>query len=354
MRKLLAGAATLLVHVPFAVAAEEIVAPLLPSVFNSHLHSATVVSPAQLYAVDGMQTDITLGYRKSDHETITARGKWDFEWMSAILNLTAVTAVPVPNLNIGLNITSVLSEPDEIIKGEAIPDLLRTTTQSAHTRYNEINTLHIAPLLSYHVRDMVALGLRVNYQYAVRDYSPTHYFAATHGGDMHTSGSSYSLVPAMTVTATDFEAGVAWQTAESGDDVEVPAILTLHGRYVWDDSLNFGGVYQLKRWSALQVGHEDQSVLRATVEWQSDRVRVEGDVAYATAYYETENSVTAHNIATLSAHTAVDYRVTSNAVAGIAVGYTFGEETFPLESQASAEEYNMQEMDFALRGNYMF
>ena len=353
MRKLFIGAAMLL-HMPLTVAAEEIAAPLLPSIFNSHLHSAMMVSPAQLYAVEGMQTDLTLGYRKSDHETITTQGKWDFEWMSSILNLTAVTNLPVSGLNVGLNITSVLGEPDENIKGEGIFELLNTTTQSAHTKYDEINTLQIAPLLSYHLKDMISFGLRFNYQYVDRDYSPTRHFAATDSGNLHTSSSSYSLIPAFTVTAADFEAGIAWQTQESGDDVELPAMLTMHGRYAWDDSLNFGGIYQLRRWSALKAGHEDQSVLRATVEWQNDWLRIEGDVAYTTSYYQSEVDVTAHNIATMSAHTAFDYRITDNAVAGAAVGYTFGEETFSAASQASAEEYNMQEMDFALRGNYMF
>ncbi len=351
MRKLLVGTAMLL-HVQFATAAEEVVAPLLPAPFSSHLHGAMIVSPAQIYSVQGMQTDMTLGYRKSDHETITAQGKWDFEWMSSILNLTAVRSLPVPGLNAGLNITSVLSEPDEIIKGEGIPELLRTTTQSAHTKYNEVNTLHIAPMLSYHVKDMVSLGLQFNYQYAARDYSLDSTFAAPEA--MYAGSSSYSIVPAFTVTAADFEAGVAWQTEENGEDVEVPAILTMHGRYAWDDSLNFGGTYQLKRWSALKAGHEDQSLLRATVEWQNDWLRVEGDVAHATSYYENEANITAHNIATFSAHTAVDYRITTNAIAGAAVGYTFGKELFSAESEASAEEYNMQEMDFALRGNYLF
>ena len=352
MRKLLIGTAMLL-HVQLAVAAEQVATPL-PVTFNSHLHSAMMVSPAQLYPVQGLQTDMTLGYLKSDHETITAQGKWDFEWMSSILNLTTVTSVPIPNLNVGLNITSVLSEPDEIFKGQGIPEMLSTTTQSAHTKYDEINTLHIAPMLSYHVKDMVSLGLRINYQYAARNYSPTRQFAATNTGGLHTGSSSYSLVPAFTVTATDFEAGLAWQTQENGDDVEVPAMLTIHGRYVWDDALNFGAIYHLKRWSALKAGHEDQSVLRATVEWQNDWLRIEGDVAYATSYYENEAHVTAHNIATMSAHTAIDYRITDNAVAGAAVGYTTGKELFSTNSEASAEEYNMQEMDFALRGNYMF
>lgn len=351
MLKVLVGAAILL-HIQFAAAAEEVVAPLLPAPFNSHLHSAMMVSPAQIYAVQGMQTDMTLGYRKSDHETITAQGKWDFEWMSSILNLTAVRSLPVQGLNVGLNITSVLSEPDEMIEGKGIPELLSTTPQSAHTKYNEINTLHLAPLLSYHVKDMVSLGLRFNYQYVARDYSLDRAFAATEA--MHKDSSSYSLVPAFTVTAADFEAGVAWQTEENGDDVEVPAILTMHGRYALDADFNLGAVYQLKRWSALKAGHEDQSVLRATVEWQNERLRVEGDVAYATSYYENETDITAHNIATFSAHTAVDYRVTENAVAGAAVGYTFGNELFSADSDASAEEYNMQEMDFALRGNYLF
>lgn len=351
MLKVLIGMA-LLLHVQFAAAAEEVVAPLLPAPFNSHLHSAMMVSPAQIYAVQGMQTDMTLGYRKSDHETMTAHGKWDFEWMSSILDLTAVRSMPVRGLNIGLNITSVLSEPDEIISGEGIPELLRKTPQSAHTKYTEINTLHLAPLLSYHVQDMVALGLRFNYQYVARDYSLERAFAATRA--MHKNSSSYSLVPAFTVTAADFEAGVAWQTEENGDDVEVPAILTMHGRYALDADLNLGAVYQLKRWSALKAGHEDQSVLRATVEWQNERLRVEGDVAYATSYYESEADITAHNIATFSAHTAVDYRITENAIAGAAVGYTFGNELFSTDSEASAEEYDMQEMDFALRGNYLF
>ncbi len=350
MRKLLLGAAALL-HVQSAVAAEA-VAPLLPAPFNSHLHSAMMVSPAQIYAVQGMRTDMTLGYRKSDHETITTQGKWDFEWMSSILNLTAVRSMPVPGLNVGLNITSVLSEPDEIVKGEGIPELLRATKQSAHTKYNEVNTLHIAPLLSYHVQDLVSLGLRCNYQYAARDYAVARSFATD--ADMHTGSSSYSLVPAFTVTATDFETGVAWQTQESGADVEVPAMLTMHGRYALGTDFNLGAVYQLKRWSALKAGHEDQSVLRATVEWQNERLRVEGDVAYATSYYEQETNITAHNIATFSAHAAVDYRITENAVAGAAAGYTFGKELFSADSNAAAKEYNMQEMDIALRGNYLF
>ena len=353
MRKLLVGTVMLL-HVPYVAAAEEIAAPLLPSVFNSHLHSSMVVSPAQLYTVQGMQTDMSLSYRKSDHETITTQGKWDFEWMSSILNLTAVRSMPVSGLNVGLNITSVLSEPDEIIEGEGIEELLSTTTQSAHTKYDEINTLHIDPLLSYHLMDIVSLGLRVNFQYVARHYSLSRYFAATSSGDLHTKSSSYSLVPAFTVTAADFEAGAAWQTQESGNDVEVPAILTMHGRYAWDDSLNFGGVYQLKRWSALKAGHEDQSVWRATAEWQNDNLRIEGNVSYATSYYESPTNATAHNIAMLSAHTAFDYRITNNAIAGVGVGYTSGEESFSPDSGAAAEEYNMQEMDFALRGNYMF
>lgn len=353
MRKLLISTAILL-HVQFAVATEEIAAPLLPAAFNSHLHSAIIVSPAQIYPVQGMQTDITLGYLKSDHETITAKGKWDFEWMSSILNLTAVRSMPITGLNVGLNITSVSSEPDEIFKGEGIPALLSTTTQSAHTKYNEINTLHINPMLSYHLKDMVAFGLRLNYQYVDRDFTLARTLGVTDTDNLFTQGWSYSLVPAFTVTAADFEAGLAWQTQESGDDVEVPAMLTMHGRYAWDDSLNFGAVYQLKRWSALKAGHDNQSVLRATVEWQNDWLRIEGDVAYATSYYENVTNVTAHNIATLSAHTAVDYFITSNAVAGAAVGYTTGEEHFSADSGASAAEYNMQEMDFALRGHYMF
>ena len=351
MRKLLFGTATLL-YVQFAVATEGVVAPLLPATFDSHLHSAMIVSPAQIYPVQGMHTDMTLGYRKSDHETITAQGKWDFEWMSSILNITAVRSLPVSGLNAGLNITAVLSKPDEMIKGEGIPELLRTTTQSAHTKYNEVNTLQLAPMLSYHVQDMVALGLRFNYQYVARDYSLARAFAATE--TRHTDSSSYSIVPAFTVTAADFEAGVAWRTEENGDDVEVPAMLTMHGRYALDADFNLGTVYQLKRWSALKAGHEDQSVLRATVEWQNDWLRVEGDVAYATSYYESEAHITAHNIATFSAHTAVDYRITTNAIAGAAVGYTFGKELFSAESEAAAEEYNMQEMDFAVRGNYLF
>ena len=253
MRKLFAGTAMLL-HVQFATAAEEVVAPLLPAPFSSHLHSAMIVSPAQIYSVQGMQTDMTTRLSQNQTtRTITAQGKWDFEWMSSILNLTAVRSLPVPGLNAGLNITSVLSEPDEIIKGEGIPELLRTTTQSAHTKYNEINALHIAPDAELSPQ---GYGLHsacgFNYQYAARDYALDNTFVATEA--LHAGSSSYSIMPAFTVTAADFEAGVAWQTAENGDDVEVPAIMTMHGRYAWDADLNLGAVYQLKRWSALKAG----------------------------------------------------------------------------------------------------
>ena len=345
MLKLMLGALLLLpAHLTLAV--ENTTAPMPSTSFNSHLHSAAIVSPAQMYAVQGLQTDLSLGYRKSDHETITNQGKWDFEWMSSILNLTAVTNMPIDGLHVGLNISSVLSEPDEIIKGTGIPELLQTTTQSAHTKYSAVNTLHVSPLISYHLKDMVALGLQVNYQFVDRDYSIARIF--TNNTDMHTSTSSYSLVPAFTVTATGFEAGVAWRTAESGDDVEMPSMLTMHGRYAVGEDLHFGGIYQLKRHSTLKAGHDDQSIFKATVEWQYDQLRVEGNVAYATSFYTDNANITAHNIATISTHTAVDYRITDNAVAGAAVGYTFGEDT------STTTEYNMQEMDFALRGNYLF
>ena len=346
MLKLMLGALLLLPAHHLAFALENTATPMTPATLNSHLHSAVIVSPAQIYVVQGLQTDLSLGYRKSDHETITKQGKWDFEWMSSILNLTAVTSLPVEGLRVGLNISSVLSEPDEVIKGTGIPELLQTTTPSAHTKYSAINTMHVSPLISYHLKDMVALGLQVNYQYVDRDYSIARAFANNTG--MHTSTSSYSLVPAFTVTATGFEAGVAWQTAESGDDVEMPSMLTMHGRYAVGADLHFGGIYQLKRYSTLKSGHDDQSVFRATVAWQYDQLRVEGNVAYATAFYANNTNITAHNIATISTHTAFDYRITDNAVAGAAVGYTFGEDT------STATEYNMQEMDFALRGNYLF
>ena len=346
MRKLLLIMLTTMLPLQLA-ATEETIPTLLPTSFN-HLHSALIVSPAQLYTVQGLQTDLTLGFRKSDHETIITSGKWDFEWMSSILNLTAVTNLPLPGLNIGLNINSMLSEPEEIIKGEGIPELLRTSKQSAHTKYTGINTLQISPLFSYHLKDMIALGLRLNYQYVDRNYSTMRAIATATA--LHDSSNSFSIMPAFTVTATDFDAGVMWQTAESGNDVEVPATLTMHGRYTLASNLHLGGVYQLKRYSAIKSGHDDQSVLRATVAWQHERLRVEGDVAYATAHYRDQTHITAHNIATFSTHTALDYRLTENAIAGAAVGYTFGKEI----AGTPAIEYNMQEMDFALRGNYLF
>ena len=345
MLKIMLGALLLLpAHLSLAV--ENTATPMSPATFSSRLHSATIVSPAQIYAVQGLQTDLSLGYRKSDHETITNQGEWDFKWMSSILNLTTVTNLPVEGLHVGLNISSVLSEPDEIIKGTGIPELLQTTTQSVHTKYSAINTLHISPLISYHLKDMVALGLQVNYQFVDRDYSIARIF--TNNLDMHTSTSSYSLVPAFTVTATAFEAGVAWQTTESGNDVEMPSMLTMHGRYAVGADLHLGGIYQLKRYSTLKAGHDDQSVFRATVEWQYDQLRLEGNVAYATSFYTGNANITAHNIATISTRTAFDYRITDNAVAGAAIGYTFGDDT------STAIEYNMQEVDFALRGNYLF
>lgn len=350
MRKLLLALIALL-YLQVANAKEEVVAPQLSANFDSHLHSAMIVSPAQIYAVQGLQTDLTLGYRKSDHETIIDGGKWDFEWMSSILNLTAVTNLPVSGLNLGLNISAMMSAPDEIVKGEGIPELLRTNTQRAHTKYIDISALQISPLVSYHLKDMISLGLRFNYQYIDREYAAGRMFQ---GEALHTSSSSYSITPAFTVTAADFEAGVAWQTAESGADVEVPAILTMHGRYALDAGLNLGGIYQLKRYSAMLPNHEDQSVLRAAVEWKGERLRIEGNLAYATSFYENEANITAHNISTLSGHTAIDYRITDNAIAGATAGYTFGKETVDSTADRQATEYNMQEMDFALRGNYFF
>lgn len=329
MKKLLLA----LLLVPRLLIAEE-------KIFTNHLHSRMIVSPAQLYQIAGITTDVSINYRRLGHEMETDVGARKHAWTNSALDLTAIYSMPIAGLNIGLDISSAKSEVNTTTRGGNILQLRHIT------KYRKILSTQISPLCSYWLNGMVALGLRLNYQYLDRIIGSG--FDVSGDVPFRFFSNSWSVVPAMAVTGAGMEAGIAWQTAENGDDVDIPDTFTLHGRYAVAADLRLGGIYELKKYAMTGTGNEDQSIYRLTLEWKREQFRLEGELAWASAFYAAQDHIAASNIATTAMHAAMDYRLLDTATVGTGLGYRFGSET------QTDVTYKVAELDITLRGNYIF
>lgn len=337
MKKLLL---TLLLVPRLLVAEEEI--------FTNHLHSRMIVSPAQLYQVAGIETDVSINYRRLGFEMETVAGFRKSTWSNSAIGLTAVYSLPIEGLNIGLDISSDVGEANVAVEGENVLELT-PDLQTTSTKYKKIMSTQISPMCSYWLNGIVALGLRLNYQYLDRIMSSE--FNATNTS-FNPSSSSWSLMPAMVVTVAGVEAGVALRTRtqiiENSDDVDVPAAFTLHGRYAVTPNLRLGGVYELKKRAKTGIGNIDQPIYRLTLEWKQEKFILEGELARASSFYQDQEYITTSNIATTAMHTAIDYRFLDEATVGTGLGYRFGSET------KANVTHKVAELDLTLRGNYIF
>lgn len=336
--------------------------------FSNRINSYAMVSPAQIRRSDNVVTDVIYDVRRiryRDNNPANERDHQSFAWTDSKLTATILYSLPNTNLNLGVSVASAVGSRGGYslylgnfdVEGGARPDL-----QSLHTKYWRIDSLTISPMASYWINDVVSVGVRVDNHQVHRDY-------AVEGLDI--SGIPYrgnegltTVMPAVSMTTDNVEAGVAYRfladdnllafegldvsDKNENSDFNQPDYLLIHGRYAIVPTMKIGAIYRFERYSTLRTDSDDRSQISLNGDFQLDNVAVECEVTHAMPFYDKRADISASNIATTAARTAVDYQLLDNASLGAGIGYRYG-----ADKEANIE-YRVSELAMTVRGSYLF
>ncbi len=305
--------------------------------FNNHLHSKVMISPAQLYQVPAGKTDVSLDFITGDAELKTTADKATDTVTGTALNITGIYTTPNLPIKAGLDF-KYLSGTNE-------------TKTTLGTEKNDKSTMTIAPTVIYSAMDMVHVAAR---------YVIINNTVESDATGAKTLKSDYGIFnPAVVVAQQGWEAGLNFTNAvnEKGEgetdlDVQVPATITVHGRYAVMPELALGAAIEQKSWSNIDTEAEplkNQTMFSASAEWDMDALKIEGGLDWAGAYFDTDATRNTDNIATMGLNVAADYMVTPAASVGAGIDYNWGE-----DKNDTTGDITVSDLGIQVRGNFAF
>lgn len=317
------------------------------SMFNNNLNSWIMVSPAQLYQVQGNKVDPNFehGTGKATNEIGTTKS--ETEITGNVISATGVYSIGT-DLKAGIG---------------AGMDTMTQKDKEADTK-EDGKTIHLTPQAAYQIQNMAAVGLEADMRMDSID----------RGNDRKFDSTYFVIRPGALYTMKNLEAGLVYQTqveqkvkktingAEDEYTFEHPAEVVLHGRYALDQNLALGAQLHNIMHSAFKdtvtnlttsttekiATKNDQQVVRFTGEYSMDALKTEGGFEYATAYHKKKEYMTSETISTMGLRAAADYSISKEAAVGGGLAYDFGSD------KQGDNKYATNDMTIQVRGKVAF
>lgn len=313
------------------------VASAQTSTFNNHLTSTPIVSPAQLYQVEDMKTDFSLGYTSST-QTNKPSGSAETETTGSDTGLFAgaIYNVKAIGLRAGVAVNYGMSE---VSQENAAAGGTKTEIEGTETVLSPQLAYPVGPVVIGAAVDVVQRAVKVE---DAKERKSTH----------------NRFRPGVLFANETLEAGLAYSspnrvTAEDAEkDLEVmeAAVVTAHGRYAIDNNMKAGAIIANTNHKAINEDfYKDQTAVTGTFEYGLSATQIEAELGYKTAYYKDKNlALSEETISTVMLGAAADYALNPTASVGGGFGYEFGSD------KNDAVEVAKNELTVAVRGNMKF
>lgn len=330
--KLLAGLSSVLM-VSASANAETLTgtasAPSSAASFSNHLHSPLMVSPAQLYQVDGNVADFSVDFGTSTDSV----GSTDTDGTAYGVTGTGLYTI-VPGFKFGLEVGYGDSSAETKIDGAK--------------REGTDTMFAVAPIALYDLGPVAVA------------YKPTFYQSESEvkvDGVTTDSDTSYAQHTVAALFKMDaLETGLAY-TSEKDDlgAVQEASIMALHGRYMLTNEFGLGAIVTNTAFSALETApgadakEKDSLSTMLTAEWtMPGAVRLEGGLGYTPAYYDGKENISASNIETWEIMAGADYMISNAAAVGGLLSWETGSES------NNNVDFERDALAFGIRGNVAF
>jgi hypothetical protein len=307
------------------------------STFNNHLTSTPIVSPAQLYQVEDMKTDFSLGYRSST-ETSKPTGATESETTGTDTGLFAGAIYNVKAIGLRTGVTV----------NYGMSDVTQDNTAAGGTKTEIEGTETIlTPQLAYPVGPVV-VGAAIDVVQRSAKVEDAKERKSTHNrfrpGVLF---ANQSLEAGLTYTSPN---RVTAEDAEKDLDVMEAAVVKAHGRFAIDTNMKAGAILANTNHKALDKDlYKDQTAVTGTFEYGLSATQIEAELGYKTAFYKDKNTALSdETIATMTLGAAADYELNPTASVGGGFGYEFGSD------KNDSVEVAKNELTVAVRGNMKF
>ena len=309
--------------------------------FNNNLNSWIMVSPAQLYQVQGNKVDASFEHKTGTNTTDTGT-KTETE-----LTGNSIGAIGV--YSVGTDLKTGIA---------AGMNMVNLKTKGTDNK-SDTKVTYLTPQAAYQVQNMASVGVALDAMFDSTDFGnsvkyDTSYFVVRPGALYSTKNTEVGLTY---LTQVDQKAKTTVNGLDLEFPVQEPAEVIIHGRYAMSQDLALGGMLKHVMYSNLEQTdattqttwkNKDQEILRATAEFTTGAVKTEGGLAYTTAYYKDKDHMDNTNIGTMGLNAAADYSINKEAAVGGGLEYNFGND------KAGTTKFATNDMTIAVRGKVAF
>jgi hypothetical protein len=295
--------------------------------FENHLESPSLVSPAQLYQIQGLRTDYQIGYT-SDQSSRQPQSGAEVKGTTKGTNLFA--AAIYDDGGTGLRAGATAAYMTRQVSIDALSQAPGGHA-SGSSQSSDVATVILTPTAALPFGHVV-VGAAYDF---VQDSKTLN------GTQLKPQAASYGTFRPGVVYANAWgEVGAAYSSytkLTAGDGVttvdvieNVPTSLLLHGRCVVTDALDHGFDLGLiagqQNWSGIDPAiYKDRQLVKVTSELRIRAVKMEADLGFATADYKGASTpVTPDMIGTTELDLAGDYAVAPDNALGGSVSYSSG------------------------------
>jgi len=308
--------------------------------FENHLNSTPIVSPAQIYQIEDIRTDFSLGVTNSEG---TSKPEGSDE-MKDTSSSTDLFAAGIYNIKaIGLRAGLIVNYGTGSDKSDQFDE---TTSKTVEAK-EDVTNFVASPTVAMPVGPVV-VGAAVDV---------TQSTAKPEDGD-EAKVTYTTFRPGVLFQNKDLEAGLTYAGANhktNEDDakklaVDEPARVTAHGRFAINRDVAAGAIIQNVHYKGLDEDTlKDQTRVKATGEFGMSALKLEGDLGYNTAFYKSKTEgFSEGTIGTMELGAAADYSVNKDTAVGGGLNYEFGSD------KADGTKVAANELTVALRGNMKF
>jgi len=318
--------------------------------FNNNLNSWIMVSPAQLYQVQGNKVDANFQHvTGKTTDDVGATGKTESDLTTNVISADGIYSVGTElktGVSAGMRMANVKSTE-------------KTAVGSTDSKSDFKNTF-LKPQVAYQIHSVASVGMAIEMDFDSVDTENSVKYDCT----------SYVVRPGALYTMKNLEAGLVYQT-QVDQEVEVTindqkqkfqvqkaGSAILHGRYALDQNMAFGTQLEQVMWGSLKTKNyttgestatdKDQQIVRIFAEYGMNSLKTEGGYAYKTAYYKNKENMDSANIGTMELSAAADYSINKEAAVGGGLAYDFGSD------KNGDEKYATNDMTVQVRGKVAF
>lgn len=308
--------------------------------FDNHLNSTPMVSPAQVYQINDIRTDFSLGINNA-----AGTSKVDgADELKSSNSTTDLFAAGIYNIKaIGLRAGLVVNYGTGVAKSDQF-DTASGKTQEAKA---DTTDFIVSPTVAMPVGPVV-IGAALDVTQATA--KPEDFDEV--------KGTYTTFRPGVLFENGDLEAGLTYSSATNTANPEdpkkmdfaVPASVTAHGRVAIDRQLAVGAIIRNVHAKGLDEDqYKDQTQVKATGEFGMSALKLEGDLGYNTAFYKSKTEgFSEYTIGTYELGAAADYSVNKDTAVGGGLGYQFGSD------KADGVKVAANVLSVAVRGNMKF